>query len=389
MEIRVWKWKRTAVSAAAIGIGAAAIGFGLKAVPLLQSIRIGGEEKILEDTSISDQSFGISEELFGRQFAEGFGAQGFGAEGLSEEKSTETDESAVIFRESEASAEMHPSKLYPESRASDDGKIVEKHYGKQSGTQFFSLENGGQVRNCTFWNNQDLLAESKILPDLPLKLDGTPMVLIYHTHTTESFERQERSFFDAAFNYRTTEPDKNMVMVGAAIAKELSDAGIGVIHSGEIHDFPVWNHSYSRSAKTVSEILAEYPSICIALDIHRDAISTDSTIYAPVAVINGKKAAQIMIISGCDDGTMGMPEYRKNFHFASALQQTTESMYEGLTRPILFDYRKYNQDLTTGSLLVEFGSQGNTMEEARYSGELFGKSLAETIRQLAASKEGL
>ena len=90
-----------------------------------------------------------------------------------------------------------------------------------------------------------------------------------------------------------------------------------------------------------------------------------------------------MIISGCDDGTMGMPEYRKNFHFASKLQQTAERMFPGFTRPILFDYRKYNQDLTQGSLLIEVGSQGNTLEEVRFAGELTGKALSAVITELA------
>ena len=123
--------------------------------------------------------------------------------------------------------------------------------------------------------------------------------------------------------------------------------------------------------------------MCIALDIHRDALADGSTVIAPVCTVDGKQSAQIMIISGCDDGTMGMPNYRENFHLASALQQTAETMFSGLTRPIMFDYRKYNQNLTNGSLLIEIGSQGNTLEEARYAGELVGKSLSETIRQLA------
>ncbi len=292
------------------------------------------------------------------------------------------EHSDIITVESEYSVSLHEEKPYPAARDRSDGVIEETHYGVQKGNQFFSLDAAGQVRNCTHHTNAELLQESRVAPDLPLKADGTPMVLIYHTHTTESYEASERSGFDKDFNYRTTQPDKNMVMVGDAIANALAAAGIGVIHAETIHDYPAWNGSYSRSAETVSAILEQYPSVCIALDIHRDAISTETKIMAPVAEINGKKAAQIMMISGCDDGTMGMPNYLENFHLASRIQQTMESAYTGLTRPILFDYRKYNQDLTTGSLLIEVGTQGNTMEEARYAGTLFGKSLAETILSL-------
>ena len=118
------------------------------------------------------------------------------------------------------------------------------------------------------------------------------------------------------------------------------------------------------------------------LDIHRDAIVSGDTVTAPSAEIEGKSAAQIMIISGCDDGTMDYPNYGENLQFSIALQEQLEGMYPGLTRPILFDYRLYNQDLTTGSILIEVGGHGNTLEEACYSGELIGKVLSELLEGL-------
>ena len=114
--------------------------------------------------------------------------------------------------------------------------------------------------------------------------------------------------------------------------------------------------------------------------MHRDAIERDSgERIAPVAEIDGKNAAQIMIISGCDDGTMGMPDYMKNFRFAALLQNQLEGDWEGLTRPVLFDYRKYNQDMTTGSILIEVGGHANSIDQALYSGELIGKSLVNCL----------
>ena len=134
--------------------------------------------------------------------------------------------------------------------------------------------------------------------------------------------------------------------------------------------------------ETVRQILQQYPSIRVVLDIHRDAIQKDNTLIQPVVEINGKESAQVMIISGCDDGTMNMPNYMQNYHFACRLQENMEGMYAGLTRPILFDYRHYNQDLTTGSLLLEIGTHGNTLEQAQYAGELVGKALAQTLLKL-------
>ena len=298
----------------------------------------------------------------------------------------EPSENNVSARESDGSKAMHSSLPYLNTHATDGGAIKRTQYKNLPGAMFFRLDGGGQVRNSTSWTNADLKAESKILPKLDLKTDGTPMVLIYHTHTTESYMDSEASAYPAAFNFRTSEPDKNMVAVGDAITAELAAAGIGVIHTAEIHDYPKWNGSYSRSAVTVKEILAENPSICIALDIHRDAICTGNDVIAPVCTVDGRQSAQIMICSGCDKGDMNMPNYRENFHLACCIQQTAEQMFPGLTRPILFDYRRYNQDITTGSLLIEVGSQGNSMEEARYAGTLTGKVIAAVVQKLAANK---
>ena len=99
--------------------------------------------------------------------------------------------------------------------------------------------------------------------------------------------------------------------------------------------------------------------------MHRDGIQqADGTVLKPVAEIDGKKAAQLMIISGCDDGTVGLPNWEQNLQFAAAITDQVEQDYTGLMRPIFFAYRKYNMDVTPCSLLLEFGSNGNTLEEA-------------------------
>lgn len=267
---------------------------------------------------------------------------------------------------------------YPESLENHDGVIQEYIYPHYSGTQYIDLKAGGQVRNCTDVPNATLIAEST--KELPFKLDKNseqPQVLIYHTHTTESFEPYERDFYDSSFASKTTDMTKNIVSVGDNICKQLDKAGIAYVHDTLVHDYPSYNEAYASSRKTVQEILKQYPSIKICLDIHRDGIQrADGTRISPVTQIGGKKAAQIMIISGCDDGTMGMPDYLQNFRLASRLQSQIESDWKGLTRPVLFDYRHYNQDLTTGSLLIEVGSHGNSIEQAQYSGELIGQSIA-------------
>ena len=271
---------------------------------------------------------------------------------------------------------------YPEDLTGEDGRILKLSFGHYDGSQYFDLDGGGQVRSGSEeWDIPSLIAESRRPVDFPLDITpGEPLVLIYHTHTTESYEPSDRTYYDASFGSRTTDPEKNVVAVGERICAELEAAGIPYIHDTLLHDYVSYNAAYDSSRAAVKELLKKYPSIKIALDIHRDGLQReDGTRLAPVAEISGREAAQVMIISGCDDGSLGLPEYIKNFHFACALQQRLESSFPGLTRPILFDYRHYNQDLTTGSLLIEVGSHGNCLEQALYSGTLIGKGLAGLI----------
>lgn len=272
---------------------------------------------------------------------------------------------------------------YPASLESRDGVIENYTYGHYDGEQYFDLDGGGQVRNCTALSNSELYAESAQPIDFELDANSDqPQILIYHTHATESFEPYARDYYDSSFSCKTTDPHMNMISVGDKICEQLDAAGIGYVHDTLVHDYPSYDGSYDSSRIAVQEILEKYPSIKICLDVHRDGIEReDGTRLAPITEIDGRKAAQLMIISGCDDGTMGMPNFMQNFHFACKLQSALESDWSGLTRPILFDYRFYNQDLTTGSLLIEVGSHGNSIDQAQYTGELIGKTLSELFAE--------
>ncbi|MDE5771268.1 MAG: stage II sporulation protein P [Ruminococcus sp.] len=303
--------------------------------------------------------------------------------GVSEEKEESTEVLTETENPLETVAENAGDKPYPSEESwTAGGAIVRTTYGEYSGNSFFNLDNGGQVNNQTSIPNETLVSESRCSADFTVEDTDEPLVLIYHTHTTESFEPYVREYYDANFNYRTTDETKNMIMVGDAIQAELEAQGIGVVHARTIHDYPSYNGSYDRSRETILPILAEYPSIKVVLDIHRDAVSGEGVAYQPFVEIDGKEASQIMIISGCDDGTLGMPDFMKNFHFACRLQERLENDYPGFTRPILFDYRKYNQDLTTGSLLIEVGSHGNTLEQSQYAGQLIGSSLGRLLNSM-------
>ena len=302
------------------------------------------------------------------------------SEGLGYENFTENVQQTIAEPDGNSGPKPYPQ----EWNLCSNGTIVKTTYGEFGGERYFNLQKIGQVQNKTSLGNDKLYAESLSLPEFRIKKNSDePQVLIMHTHTTESYEPYEREKYDVNFNYRTTDSRYNMVSVGDKICEELEKEGIKAIHSDTIHDYPSYNGSYERSAATVKNILAEYPSIKVVLDIHRDAISEGDNLIQPVCESDGEEASQIMIISGCDDGTMGMPDYMKNFRFACMLQTQLELDHKGFTRPILFDYRKYNQNLTTGSLLIEVGSHGNTLEQAQNAGKWIGKSLASCLKNLS------
>jgi len=264
-----------------------------------------------------------------------------------------------------------------------DGRIVKTTFKPSGGDNFLNLDIAGQVRNETELDNNFVLNQSRKLPEIKLELNGEPEVLIMHTHTTEAYQPCEYDFFDANYIARSRDSGKNVVAVGAEIAKSFAEAGITVIHDGTLHDYPEYRDAYARSAETVRQILLAYPSIKVVLDIHRDAIDAgDGSRVAAVAQVDGRDAAQVMLISAADDGTYGMPDYLQNFRLASLFQSFMEYDSPGITRPVLFQYCQYNQHITTGSLLIEVGSYGNTLEEAKYAGKLIGKSMAAALLSL-------
>lgn len=269
----------------------------------------------------------------------------------------------------------------PEVPEENRAALVHKTYAAGSSNIYIPLENG-YIKNCTSISRAEIEAQIQNPPYFTIEDTDEPQVLIMHTHTTESYVPFTGDYYDKTMSFRSTDNSENMSVVGDRIARELEAAGIGVIHDTTQHDYPSYNGSYERSQETVEKYLAQYPSIKIVLDVHRDAIASGEDVYSAEAEIEGKTAAQVMIISGCDDGTMGYPDYMKNLSFAAALQNQLEGDYPTLTRPVLFDYRKYNQQLTTGSLLLEIGSHGNTLEQAAYTGELIGKSLGRLLNSM-------
>lgn len=245
------------------------------------------------------------------------------------------------------------------------GVIEATAYGSGSGARYIACGQSS-IFNCTALGADEVA--QYVNNELPFAVElnsSEPQVLIYHTHATECYEAADRSWWDPASTCRSKDKAENMVAVGDVMADALNAAGIHTIHDTTLHDDPSYNGSYASSHAAVERYLQRYPSIKVVLDVHRDAIQRqDGTRIKPVTEINGQKTAQIMIICGADNGG-NLPNYTQNLRFAARLQAQASQMYPSLMRPVLFDYRYYNQDLSYGALLLEVGGHANTLPEAK------------------------
>lgn len=199
----------------------------------------------------------------------------------------------------------------------------------------------------------------------PVRLSKDKSVLIYHTHTSEAYTPSEKYTYTQSDPYRSENPDYNMVLVGKEIADHLRKKGINVIHDTTCHDFPSYSGSYDRSLATIEKNMAENSSIGLVLDIHRDAIAGDDGKYLKTYMPDSNPpCAQALIVIGTDEGGLNHPGWQENLKLGLSLQQIMKNTYSSLARPLHLRTERFNGHASNGALLLEIGSNGNTMEEA-------------------------
>lgn len=214
-------------------------------------------------------------------------------------------------------------------------------------------------------NETDYEPDLSALLTAPLAWDltaDTPTVLILHTHGSESFSQEEP--YPASGEYRTLDERYNMISIGARVAQRLTAAGIGVIHDRSLHDYPSYNGSYLNARESIEAILADNPGICLILDLHRDAAAVDGGQMDTSAQIDGREAAQLMLVVGTDAGGLDHPDWEQNLSLALKLQAQLERMHPGLCRPMNLCAQRFNGDESPGALLIEVGAAGNSRSEA-------------------------
>ena len=227
--------------------------------------------------------------------------------------------------------------------------------------------------------------DTAALLQTPLKwdlTDGGPKVLILHSHGSESYQKTEN--YQETTQYRTLDTQYNVVSLGDRLAQLLEDGGVEVIHDRTLHDYPSYTSAYSHARKSIQEYLKQFPDICLVLDLHRDALqdSTGNQIGYTVQTDAGE-AAKVMLVVGTNQSGLSHPNWRENLALAVKLHAQLEKNTPGLCRPISFRSQRFNQDLSTGALIVEVGAAGNTRQEALNSIDL----LAQGILSLAWGAE--
>lgn len=237
------------------------------------------------------------------------------------------------------------------------------------------------IRNETdFGINVDEFLNSPL--KLDMKGDG-PKVLILHTHATESYSPEGAVSYSADKSDRSTDTAQNMVAVGEAVKKVFDDAGILAIHDKTLHDHPSFNGSYANSLKTAERYKAKYPSICVVLDLHRDAYVYDDGSKAKfVTEIDGKKTAQLMLVVGTNGSGLDHPNWRENMKLALKLQNKIIAKYPKLMRGVNLRKERFNGHTTFGSMIIEVGSSGNTLSEAIRGATLGAREIAEFLKEL-------
>ena len=210
-----------------------------------------------------------------------------------------------------------------------------------------------------------------------------PQILIIHTHGTEAYTPDAGEEYEATDPYRTTDAARSVICVGEVLARALRAQGLSVVHDTGLYDYPSYAGCYARSEEAVREWLDRYPEIGVVIDVHRDAVGTDQAVYKTLSAVSGG-TAQVMLVVGTGENGLAHPGWKENLKLALALQNAVNAASPSLARPIHLARERYNQHLCAGALILEVGTNGNTLSEAVRAAELFARAAGPVFLSLVA-----
>lgn len=187
-------------------------------------------------------------------------------------------------------------------------------------------------------------------------------ILMYNTHTSESYSNSDKYKFDYTGIKRSTDAKFNMLAITKEFDKNLKSKGFETVQNTTPHDYGTYTSAYAKSRITVKDAISNLGRVGISIDVHRDAAADLE--FRPVVDIKGVQVAQCMFVMGIGNDISTNPYWQDNLKLALKLQQIADDVYPGLFRPMYIRNSIYNQDLNKYSILIEIGATGNTIEEA-------------------------
>jgi stage II sporulation protein P len=234
--------------------------------------------------------------------------------------------------------------------------------------------NGVQIKNESKYE----LTQEMLNPDI--ELENKKDIIIYHTHTCESYTQSTGFEYTPSGNFRTTDLNFSVVRVGRELKDRLTNYGFNVIHDETYHDYPAYSGSYNRSLTSIKNDLASNPNTQIVIDLHRDAVGEAGT-YAPTVKIGDDYVAQIMFVIGTDGGGLTHSQWVQNLKYAIKIVEKGNELYPGLFKPIMVRNSRYNQHVAKAATIMEIGATGNTMDQCLNSMKYLSKVMDEALNK--------
>lgn len=296
---------------------------------------------------------------------------------------------AVLTENPTPSPDEPPVQAEPSDKPVTDGTVITEDAPETAEAEetaeplTFSAEEAdaiGVAGGCTYeFDKQALLTRPSALD---FSGDG-PKILIVHTHASEAYTPEDGFSYEPSGELRTQDETRSVIRVGSEIARILEDAGIETLHDTTANDYPSYNGSYARMEAIIESYLAEYPSIQMVLDVHRDAVEDQAGFPAALSCkLDGEDYARLMLVVGTDEGGLEHPGWQENLANALKLQALLNRAAPGLCRDIDLRTERFNQHETKGSLLCEFGASGNTLSQALRTARLFADTLVTFINSV-------
>ena len=194
--------------------------------------------------------------------------------------------------------------------------------------------------------------------DCEEKNSSAPVVMILHTHTSEAYYGARSEYLDG------------VIAVGDALSRKLNALGLSTLHCTVIHDGGEGN-AYISARETIEMMLRVYPSIKYVIDLHRMELEANGI---TIKTVSADGLAQIRLTVSADSAG-----WQENLSLALSLRQSLNENGSRICMPPTLSPSRYSSDLSRYYLMVDIGSTGNSVREARLAAERLASALCDTV----------